>query len=479
MAERDCHSISLKLVAGILLLIAVQSTLSAQYDTLLTPGDTSYFQSGADDWNLLESVLRGAHANTLFLLKRGADPNARAEGGMTALMYAAERGDSLMAKLLVLNGAELELTYVEKSTPLLVAVLNQQFSVAHLLLQEGADPDHKDAYGGSPLIYAAALNDYPMADLLLFFGASDSIRDRDGNSALMTAVYFGNLATADVLLQNGLEVDARDRPRNTPLMIAAQLGRQEMASLLMEYGAGLEKVNRENYTPLAHAIRFRQDTVARMLIDSGANIHHLITPRRSLFDLAEEVNDQEMARLLKQRGALPAPGPDFSLLDIGYGHSFGGSDYMMQVRSALVDRKYGFFARTGVDFRPVLRTIQVSASDTVTYQYRENRWGWALGAGKYLQLAKDLQGTEYGFYAQVDGLLSFPRYRGIGENPPPNLTVIPSAGLYISGRWVGIKAGMERYTFGTLLERPWKMNLTLFVRIPNRKLDDVYKTIEY
>ncbi len=479
MADWFHHRAYFALSAGLILILAGTLHSSGQYDSLLVPTDTSYFRTGQDDWNLMESVIRGTHANTLFLLKRGADPDTRAEGGMTALASAAERGDSLMAKLLLLNGADPDLTYIEKTTPLLVAVLNQHFGVAHLLLQEGADPDHTDVYGASSLIYAAALNDYPMSDLLLFYGASDTIRDRDGNSALMTAVYFGNLASADVLLQNGLEVDSRDQDRNTPLMIAAQLGDQEMTSLLLEYGAGLNEVNKDQYTPLAHAIRFGQDTVARMLVDSGANVQHLITPRKSLYDLAREVNDRKLTQFLKEKGAAPAPGPSFSVVDIGYGHSFGNNEYLMQVRAYLVDRKYGFFAQTGGDFRPVLRTVQVRESDTVTYQYRESRWGWTLGAGKYFRMLKDNQGIEYGFYAELDGLLSFPRYRGIGDHPSAGFTLIPAGGVYMSGRWLGMRAGVERYRFGTLLESPWKMNLTIFGRIPYRKMKDVYKTIEY
>ena len=101
---------------------------------MLTLTDTSYFKSGDDEWNLVESVLRGKPASVLFLLKRGVSPDARAEGGMTALMYAAERGDSMLVKLLVLNGADLELTHVENTTPLMVAILNQQFGAAHQLL---------------------------------------------------------------------------------------------------------------------------------------------------------------------------------------------------------------------------------------------------------------------------------------------------------------------------------------------------------
>jgi ankyrin repeat protein len=454
-------------------------TGKAQNTRLYDPVDTSYFKSGDKDWNLVESVMRGNPANVFYLLRRGANPDARAEGGMTALMYAVERGDSLLVQLLVLNGADLELTYVEGTTPLLVAVLNQHFGISHYLLQKGANPDHQDDVKGSPLLYAAAINDYQLADLLLFYGASDSIRDRDGNTALMTAVYFGNLETADVLLQNKLNPDAPDKELNTPLMIAAQQGNMEMIGLLLEYGAEMEKVNKKNYSPLAHAIRYAQDSAAFLLIDSGANVNHQINPKMNLCDLAAQESLTKITRKLKDAGGRPGSRPDFSEVQLAWGNSFNSSEHMMQVRFSWVDIKFGFFAETGVDFRPVLRKVQLPAGDDLIHQYRESRWTWTHGVGKNFPLHKDPSGIEYGLYGGIYGMLSMPDYKGVQDYPKVHYSIALSGGVYLKGRYAGIKAGPERYTFGTLLEKPWKTNITLFVNFKYKRLEDVYKEIQY
>jgi ankyrin repeat protein len=441
--------------------------------------DTSYFRPGEDDWNLVESVLKNKRQEVLLLLNRGANPNAKAEGGMTALMFAAESGDTLMVQLLALNGADLEVTLPEGTTPLLIAVLNGHFHVAHYLLKKGANPDHQDDYKGSALIYAAALNDYEIADLLLFYGASDTLRDKDGNTALMTAVYFGNLECADVLLQNGLPPDVPDREGNTPLMVAAQQGNREMTSLLLERHAELEMQNISHYTPLAHAIRYGQDTVARMLVDSGANVHHTIQPNRNLYDLAN-LQDQTTIRLmLKEHGASASPRPDFSEYRLGWGNSYRNNEHMMQVRASLVDRKYGFFMETGVDFRLIYRKVQVEIEDLLIHQYRESRWSWTHGVGKDFRFVRDKSGKEYGAYGGVYGMLSMPRYRGLNNHPKANYSLALSGGLYLKGNWAGLKAGAERYTFGTLLEEPWKINITLFLNIVHHKTKNVYKEVHY
>lgn len=467
------------MVFTMVLVFGAALTGSAQYSRLSDPIDTSYFKAGDDDWNLVESIFRGNPANVFFLLRRGANPDSRAEGGMTALMYAVERGDSLLVQLLVLNGADLELTYVEGTTPLLVSVLNQHFGISHYLLQKGADPDHQDDVKGSPLLYAAAINDYRIADLLLFYGASDSIRDKDGNTALMTAVYFGNLETADVLLQNKLKVDSPDKELNTPLMVAAQQGSTEMVKLLLEYGAGLEKVNKKNYTPLAHAIRYKQDSAALLLIDSGANANHMINPKKNIYDLALQENQKSVVKKLKEKGGKPTSGPNFSELQLGWGNSFRSNEHMMQIRLSLVDDKYGFFAETGFDFRPTLRKVQVRKEEDLIHQYRESRWTWTHGGGKNFKLFQDHSNMEYGLYGGVYGMLSMPDYKGVSDYPKVHYSLILSGGVYIQGRYAGIKAGPEVYSFGTLLEKPWKINITIFVKYKYKSSEHVYKDIQY
>jgi hypothetical protein len=86
---------------------------------------------------------------------------------------------------------------------------------------------------------------------------------------------------------------------------------------------------------------------------------------------------------------------------------------------------------------------------------------------------------EYGAYGAVYGMLSMPKYRGVSNHPKANYSLVLSGGLYLKGKWAGMKAGAERYTFGTLLEEPWKINITLFVNIIHQKTKNVYKEIYY
>jgi hypothetical protein len=295
----------------------------------------------------------------------------------------------------------------------------------------------------------------------------------------MTAVFFRNIETADVLLQNGLSANLPDQKGYTPLMIASQQDAPDMVQLLLEYGADLELRDDNNYTALAHAIRFDQPENAKILIDSGARINHQVTPGQNLFDMAVQEKNKEIIELMKARGARREPAPDFSMLDLKWGNSFNGAEHMMQVRLALTDRKFGYFIETGYDFRPVYRKVQLPGEDQVIYQYREFRWAWTHGAGKYFRLFRDPAGIDYGVYGACYGMLSSGSYRGLNRNARLHYSLVPAAGFYMSGRIAGFKAGTERYLYGTLHERPWKINLTLFVRFHTRRKAQLYKEIVY
>jgi len=454
-------------------------TVQAQDGQWKTITDTSYFKTGEDEWNLVESVLRSDPANVFLLLNRGTSPNASAEGGMSALMFAAESGDSLSLQLLILNGADLEYTQVENTTPLLVAVLNQQFSCAHLLLQSGANPNHKDDYGGSALLYAAALNDYALADLLLFYGADPTVRDKQGNDAMMTAVSLKHLECTDILLQNGLNPDSRDKEQNTPLMIAAQQGNMQMASLLLEYEARLEASNASNYTPLSHAIQTSRLGMVEMLVDSGSNVHHLITPRMNQFDLARIQGKQAVIAVLKKEGAKATPRPDFSEFQLHWSNSFGAGEHLMGLHLAWHDRKFGMYVESGYQVRPVLKTRQYQENDTLIYQYRESRSLWSLGVGKNFTLARDVNDMALGAYASLQGMLSWAQHKGLAQRPPLDLRLGLSAGLFLQGNIAGIRMGADRYHFGSLHEGKWKMNVSLYLRMPYGKSRYHVKEITY
>lgn len=426
--------------------------------------DTSYFKAGDDAWNLIESVFRDNPVNTALMLERGADPNAVSPVGNTALMYAAENGNIQIMQLLVSSGADVNVKGFNGSTPLFLAIFNNDFQAARYLLEQGANPNLKDDFGVTPLLYAAATNQYQSADLLMFYEADPEIRDAQGNDPLMAAVTFENLETSDVLLQNGLDPNTRDSQGNTPLIAGTQRGSYDIMDLLLEYEADANLANKKNYTPLAYAVTYGDLKATRMLIEKGADVNHVIKKGRNIAELAWINGNDSIISLIREKGGKVPQGSDFSEFRILLGNSFNSTDYFIQFRGNLVDTKRGYFFGTGFDYRPFLQKIQITSNDS-TFQFRERRIGWSQSIGKYFNLIETASGTQFSLYTELNGYLSFPRYAGTSKDPGTTYKIIPSAGVAISGKYLGVRAGADWYHFESTLDQAFKFNLTVFFRI--------------
>jgi ankyrin repeat protein len=443
-------------------LFSPEDTLPSEQQEVLA--DTSYFKPGDDAWNLLESVIRNNPVNTALLLERGADPNAVSTVGNSALMYAAEKGNMQIMKMLVAAGADVNASGFNGATPLFLAIFNNDFQATKYLLEQGADPNVKDDFGVTPLLYTAATNQYQSADLLLFYDADPDVRDAEGNDPLMAAVTFENMETSDVLLQNGLDPDTRDHMDNTPLIVGTQRGNYDLMDLLLEYEADANLANAKNYTPLAYAVTYGDIYASRLLLDNGADVNHEIEKGRNIAELARINGSDSLLNLVLEHGAEIPRGIDFSEFRILFGNSFNATDYFIRFGGSMVDTKKGFYFGTGLDYRPFLLKIQTTSDDSI-FQFRERRIGWSHTIGKYYNLSGKTSGTQFSLYTALNGYLSFPRYPGTIKDPGATYRIIPSAGFAIHGKYLGMKAGADWYHFESALDKPLKFNLTVFFRI--------------
>jgi ankyrin repeat protein len=151
--------------------------------------------------------MRGDVERVRSLLREGADVDAAQGDGMTALHWAAERGDADLADVLLDAGADVAaVTRLGDYAPLHLATKRGHARVVERLLEAGADPETRTSSGGvAPLHLAAAA------------GSVEAVR---------------------ALLDHGTEVDAPESMwHQTPLMFAAAGGRTEVVRALLEAGA--------------------------------------------------------------------------------------------------------------------------------------------------------------------------------------------------------------------------------------------------
>ncbi|UCH62364.1 MAG: ankyrin repeat domain-containing protein [Fidelibacterota bacterium] len=169
-----------------------------------------------------EALLKAAISNTSgndrelseivdFLLKQGADVNAKDEDGWVPLHYAALRGSAAVVRNLLDAGAEVNercecLNDKRGWTPLLLALDNGYDEVAKTLLATGADVNAKQNRGRTALMYAVDRFDKGLIQALLDAGARVDEKDSEGYTALE---YGGYRKDRDEIKQLLLDAKAR------------------------------------------------------------------------------------------------------------------------------------------------------------------------------------------------------------------------------------------------------------------------------
>src|SRR5678810_748083 len=119
----------------------------------------SAFLYAAPSAAVADAAMQGNKDAVRTLLKQGADVNAAQGDGMTALHWAAARGDANQVTMLVYAGARLEAsTRNGNYTPLLLAARSGRASAVKALLKAGANAMAASSAGGTtPLHFAASI----------------------------------------------------------------------------------------------------------------------------------------------------------------------------------------------------------------------------------------------------------------------------------------------------------------------------------
>ncbi|KAL3658093.1 hypothetical protein V7S43_016936 [Phytophthora oleae] len=179
--------------------------------------------------------------------------------GWTALHVAASSGWQAGAILLIVHGANVELTTTENdkcgTTAVHLAAQNGHSSTVLTLLDAGADVNACDDFGDTPLLRALRHGRSRIVKLLLCYGAQTNFQpesassdsesllgsfDPRSTSALHLAAFFGLLPVVQELAEtskNLLAIDAVDDDGGTPLWLAAAMGHLDVVAFLAQQGA--------------------------------------------------------------------------------------------------------------------------------------------------------------------------------------------------------------------------------------------------
>ena len=172
---------------------------------------------------LADAAMEGDREAVRHLLQSGADVDAAQGDGMTALHWAAQRGDLELARLLMEAGARGSVTTrLGAYTPLHLAARVGAGPLVELLLEHGTPPDLPSDNGTTPLHFAAISGDLTAVQALLAHGAAVNAAEAAwGQTPLLLAASYGHPGVIRVLLEAGADGARTTRVVDVPARSSA------------------------------------------------------------------------------------------------------------------------------------------------------------------------------------------------------------------------------------------------------------------
>jgi ankyrin repeat protein len=310
--------------------------------------------SAAPESPVADAAMKGDREGVRQLLRDGADVNAAQGDGMTALHWAAERGDAALAEMLVYAGANVEAetrighytplhiasrvgdaditrmlleaggsattaTSTTGATPLHLASASGNAEVVGLLMDHGADPNARESeWEQTPLIFAAARNRPGAIAVLMERGADPSLTSRVVDLDRMNELQRESSRRVGEVIKAFRGGDDRELT-SAELQAAVRAGRDiylnppeeeedeepsEQDDFQALFTPPIQSMG--GFTPLLHAVRQGHVEATVALLDGGAAIDQASGSDGTSPLLMATINGQfDLAKLLVDRGADP------------------------------------------------------------------------------------------------------------------------------------------------------------------------------
>ena len=237
---------------------------------------------------LVQAAKAGDTAAVRALLQTGANVDAIAPDGTTALQWAAARGDQELTALLIKAAADVNVANRRGVTPLSAACETGGGVVVARLLDAGADANAAKPSGSTPLMLCARTGNLEALAALIAHGAAvDATEKLFGQAALHWAAAAKQPAAIELLVKAGADVNVRTKqgpplPSDsrqaqtatdgfTPLLFAVRSGDLETVTTLLKLGAKVGDTAGDGTTTLMLATLNGHFELAAYLLDRGVD----------------------------------------------------------------------------------------------------------------------------------------------------------------------------------------------------------------
>ncbi len=222
---------------------------------------------------LMVAVLLGNGSEEVSrLLAKGAELDYLDREGNTALVLAIKARENAIVNVLIKAGANVNLGGTMALTPLMLAVIYNDFKLIDKLASKGIKPDLKNDDDDTALTLAIKNGaGGKVIDSLLRLGIGVNVPGQKGLTPVLLAAGSGNKMFLDKILPLGADIDALDDKGWTAMMRAVACGNQKMMKYLVERGAAVDVRDRLNTTALSLALSRGHRTMTDILRRAGAN----------------------------------------------------------------------------------------------------------------------------------------------------------------------------------------------------------------
>ncbi len=255
-----------------------------------------------------DAAMKGDVASVVKLLKTGASVNAAQGDGMTALHWAAERGNiALVTAVLAAHPNVKAVTRIGAYTPLHIATRSGNPDVVIALIKAGSDVKARTTSGATALHFAAQAGNARAIDALIDAGADPNARESEwGQTPLVFAAEYNRAAAIRELIKRGANPSIHTIKRSvTEEAAREQVATKRRNEVLLSYdppeptpdSTELAKIAAEKGPAAAAAASKRVPkgpfTPAQMqvAIDSGrAAVERMATPKGPVAEVVDTLN---------------------------------------------------------------------------------------------------------------------------------------------------------------------------------------------
>ncbi|UYQ94028.1 ankyrin repeat domain-containing protein [Chitinophaga horti] len=184
--------------------------------------------------------------------------------------------DEVLGKGWLMGRMLLETTDEDGRTPLTLALYRGDTALAAMLIVAGANVNKQDKLSNSPFLLAGAKGYTEIVRLCMLHSANYRVFNRYGGTALIPACERGHVATVAALLTDKrFPIDHMNYLGWTALLETVILGDggpqfQAITRMLVQAGADVNQPDKEGFTALQHAVSRGWTEIVQLLIRAGA-----------------------------------------------------------------------------------------------------------------------------------------------------------------------------------------------------------------